>query len=155
MAVKRWTNLRPQYVDTVAVGNPPLSGGRLFFYAAGTSTKQNTYTDSTGATPNLNPIVLNSSGEPSTEIWMTVGQTYKVGLAIAGVDDPPASFLWTEDNISPINDGSGFAATSEWIPFSTAVPTFISATSFSVLGSFLTTFEVGRRLKTINTGGTI
>lgn len=155
MAFKRWNNVRVQYVDTVAVGHPPLNGGRLFFYSAGTSTKQNTYTDSTGATPNSNPVVLNSSGEPSTEIWLTVGSAYKVGLAIAGVDDPPASFLWTEDNILPINDASGFGLNSEWASFTAATPVFISPTSFSVVGSFVTTFEVGRRLKTVNSGGTI
>lgn len=153
MAVKRWTNLRPQYVDTVAVGNPPLNGGRLFFYAAGTSTKQNTYTDSTGVTQNTNPVVLNSAGEPSTEIWLTVGSTYKVGLAVAGVDDPPASFLWTEDNISPINDVTTIQP-AQWQTFA-GVPTFVSTTSFTVLGDQRQIFDQGRRIQTTNTGGTV
>ena len=41
----------------------PLAGGKVFFYTAGTSTKQNTYTDSTGATPNANPVVLDARGD--------------------------------------------------------------------------------------------
>ena len=79
---------------------------RLFFYASGSSTKQNTYNSSTGATPNTNPIVLNALGEPAVEIWLTTGLTYKMGLAIPGSDDPPASFVWTEDVIGGINDAS-------------------------------------------------
>lgn len=150
MAVKRWVNLRPQYVD--GSGNP-LSGGRLFFYQAGSSTKQNTYTDSTGVTANSNPVVLNASGEPSTEIWLTVGQTYKVGLAVAGVDDPPASFLWTEDNISPINDVT-VTQQGQWLTFA-GVPTFVSGTSFTVLGDQRQIFDQGRRVQTTNTAGAV
>lgn len=150
MAVKRWVNLRPQYVD--GSGNP-LSGGRLFFYQAGSSTKQNTYTDSTGVTPNSNPVVLNASGEPSTEIWLTVGQIYKVGLAIAGIDDPPASFLWTEDNISPINDVT-VTQQGQWLTF-VGVPTFVSGTSFTVLGDQRQIFDQGRRVQTTNTAGAV
>jgi len=149
--VKRWVNLRPQYVD--GSGNP-LSGGRLFFYQNGTSTKQNTYTDSTGVTPNSNPVVLNSLGEPSTEIWMATGQMYKVGLAVAGVDDPPASFIWTEDNISGVNDVSVALQGSQWITF-IGVPTFVSATSFTVPGDQRQIFDNGRRVQTTNTGGTV
>lgn len=148
MAVKRITNLRPQYVD--GNGNP-LSGGRIFTYLAGTSTKANTFTDSTGATPNSNPIVLNASGEPSIEIWVPTGAMYKLGLAIAGVDDPPASFLWVEDNISPINDAS--ITIDQWIPG--PAPTFVSATSFSLVGDQTQIFTTDRRVKTTNTSGTI
>lgn len=43
-------------------GNP-LNGGKLFTYTAGTATKQSTFTDSTGGTPNANPTILNSRGE--------------------------------------------------------------------------------------------
>jgi hypothetical protein len=126
MAVKRLLNIRPQYDD----GNGALASGyRLFFYAAGSSTKQNTYNSSAGSQANNNPIVLNALGEPAVEIWGTVGQTYKIGLAIAGTDDPPASFIWTEDNISPINDTT--VSVDEWV--SGPTPTFVSATSFTVV----------------------
>lgn len=40
----------------------PLAGGFLYSYAAGTTTPQATYTDSTGLTPNTNPIVLDANG---------------------------------------------------------------------------------------------
>lgn len=44
-----------------------LSGGKIFSYAAGTSTPLATYTDSTGTTPNANPLILDASG--SGQIW--------------------------------------------------------------------------------------
>jgi len=60
----------PQF--ELADGTPAV-GNLLFFYVAGSSTKQNTYTDSTGGVANTNPIVLNSLGQPDTEIWFTTG----------------------------------------------------------------------------------
>lgn len=40
----------------------PLSGGKLYTYAAGTSTPKETYTDAGGATPSANPVILDSAG---------------------------------------------------------------------------------------------
>ena len=51
---------KAQFIDAAGV---PLAGGLLYTYAAGTTTPQTTYTDSTGATANSNPIVLDSRGE--------------------------------------------------------------------------------------------
>ena len=39
----------------------PLAGGFVYFYAAGTTTPQATYTDATLATQNANPAVLDSA----------------------------------------------------------------------------------------------
>lgn len=148
MAVKRLLQIRPQLDDGSGV---LLSNGRLFFYAAVSSTKQNTYNSSSGSVANANPIVLNARGEIPGEVWGTVGQTYKIGLAIAGSDDPPASFIWSEDNVACINDIT--SAIDEWI--AGPAPTFIAATSFSLVGDQTTEFHIGRRLKTINSGGTV
>src|SRR5579863_5466822 len=74
-----------------------LSGGQLFTYQAGTTTKVATYTDSTGNTQNTNPIILNQRGEAS--IWLSPTQTYKLVLATATDTDPPTSPIWTEDGI--------------------------------------------------------
>jgi hypothetical protein len=53
-------------------GNP-LSGGKLYTYAAGTSTPLATYTSSTGNTAHTNPIILDSAGRvPGGEIWLSV-----------------------------------------------------------------------------------
>lgn len=134
---------KPQFVDA---NGAPMSSGTLTFYAAGSTTPQNTYTDSTGVTANSNPITLNSRGEPANEIWLTGGQSYKMVLK-----DSSGSTVWTVDNIAGVNDTTG--SQSEWVTGPT--PTYVSATSFTLAGDQTSTFHVGRRLKTTNSGGTI
>lgn len=137
-------------------GNTPTSGGLLFSYITGSSTKQNTFTDSTGATPRTNPIVLDSGGNiPSFgEVWLTQGVVYRFVLAPSNDTDPPTSPLWTMDGISGINDPTGIGAGGEWVAFA-GTPTFAGATSFTVTGDQTGTFTVGRRVKSTNTAGTI
>jgi hypothetical protein len=55
-----------QYFDN---NGDPLAGGKVYFYDAGTTTPKNTYTDQSGATPNANPVILDSAGRAS--IWGT------------------------------------------------------------------------------------
>lgn len=139
-------------------GNQPAAGGQLFFYASGTSTKQNTYTTSSGSVANANPVVLDAGGNVtgSHEIWMGQGSTYRVILAPSNDSDPPLSPYWTIDSISGINDftNATLNVSSEWISFST-VPVFSNASTFILSGDQTQTFTVGRRVKTINTGGTV
>ena len=74
-----------------------LSGGKLYTYAAGTTTPKATYTTSAGNIAHTNPIVLNSAGRvPGGEIWLTVAQ-YKFVLNTS--DDV---LIATYDNISGI-----------------------------------------------------
>ena len=78
-----------------------LSGGKLYTYAAGTTTPLTTYTDYTASTPQTNPVILDSRGEAS--VWL--GQArYKFVLK-----DNNDVEIWTQDNIimSPGADGSG------------------------------------------------
>jgi hypothetical protein len=50
----------------------PLTGGKLYTYAAGTTTPQATYTSSSGGTAHANPIILDSAGRvPGGEIWLS------------------------------------------------------------------------------------
>jgi len=65
------------------IPNVPLAGGYIYTYQAGSSTPQATYTDSTGATANTNPIVLGTDGRPPSEIWFTSGYNYKFVLTDA------------------------------------------------------------------------
>lgn len=53
----------------------PLAFGQVTSFAAGTNTPIATYTDSTGGTPNANPIILNSRGEAN--IWLLPNIAYK------------------------------------------------------------------------------
>lgn len=57
-------------------GNP-LSGGKLYTYAAGTTTPLTTYTSFTGLVPNTNPIILDAAGRTPEQIWATEGLLYK------------------------------------------------------------------------------
>jgi hypothetical protein len=55
-----------------------LSGGKIYTYAAGTTTPQTTYTSSSGSTAHTNPIILDSAGRvPGGEIWLTDPLSYK------------------------------------------------------------------------------
>jgi len=74
-----------------------LSGGLLYTYAAGTTTPQATYTSSSGATPNANPIVLNSAGRTATDVWLTAGQSYKFVLKTS-----TGTTIGTYDNIPSV-----------------------------------------------------
>lgn len=72
----------------------PLSGGLLTTYAAGTNTKIATYVDSTGGTPNTNPITLNFRGECS--LWLLPNVGYKFALTDSAGNTIPG---WPVDNI--------------------------------------------------------
>lgn len=131
----------------------PATGYKLFFYVAGSvNTKQDTYTDSTGTVANTNPVVLNSLGNPTTEIWFTAGLSYKAVLAPSTDTDPPTSPVWTVDNLRGINDSS--VSIDQWVA-SGVTPTYVSATSFTLPGDQTSAFHIGRRIKSTNTSGTI
>ena len=91
-----WLAPQPMLQFTDASGNF-LAGGKLFTYAAGTTTKLATYTDNTGSTPNTNPVILNANG--TAAIWMPSGTGYKFVLAPANDTDPPSAPIWTADQI--------------------------------------------------------
>lgn len=135
----------------VDANGDPLSGGLLYVYLAGSATPATTYQDDGGTTPNANPIVLNSNGYPASggsvvEIWLTTGASYLFTLKTsAGVT------VWSRDDIMAINDTS--VSIDQWVAGPT--PTYVSATSFTLVGDQTSTFQVGRRLKTTNSGGTI
>ena len=76
----------------------PLDGGKLFTYAAGTTTKQTTYKDSTGGTPNTNPIILDSAGY--CNLWLDATLAYKFTLSPATDTDPPTNPIWTVDQLN-------------------------------------------------------
>lgn len=77
----------------------PLTGGKLYTYAAGTTTPQTTYTSNTGLTANSNPIILNAAGRLASEVWLTEGVSYKFVLKTS-LD----VIIGTYDNIVGIND---------------------------------------------------
>ena len=72
-----------------------LSGGKLYIYNAGTTTPATTYTSSSGATPNTNPIILDSAGRIANQIWLPASGTFKFVLKTS-----TDITLWTKDDIS-------------------------------------------------------
>lgn len=136
---------RRQFID--ANGNP-YSGGKIHTYLAGTTTPAATYQDSLSATPNANPIILDSEGRTPYSVWFTDDVVYK--YAVTDSDD---TAVYTEDNISGINDFV-IPTVSEWV-LTTVTCTYSSATEFTISGSDETsTLHVGRRLKITASNGT-
>ena len=69
----------------------PLAGGKLYTYAAGTTSPLTSYASYGTSTPNTNPIILNSRGEAS--VWLG-DLAYKFALYT-----PDNVLIWTVDNI--------------------------------------------------------
>lgn len=81
---------KAQFID--AAGQP-LVGGKVYTYAAGSTTPLATFTDASGTTNNTNPIILDARGEAG--IWYDPSVLYKIILKDA--DDVE---IYTVDNIS-------------------------------------------------------
>jgi hypothetical protein len=87
-----------QFFDT---NGDPLAGGKLYAFAAGSSTPQNTYTDSALTVAFSHPIILNAAGEPSIDgtgaslpVYLLTTPAYKFVLKTS-----TDVIRWTADNI--------------------------------------------------------
>lgn len=78
-----------QFLDA---NGSPLAGGKLYTYSSGTTTPLATYTNSTGSTPNTNPIILDSRGEASVWLGSTSLYTFKLTTSTDVL-------VWTADSI--------------------------------------------------------
>ena len=74
-----------------AASGVPLVGGKVYTYAAGTSTLKTTWSDAAQTAANANPVILDSRGEAAI-FW---SGSYKVTLK-----DSLDSLIWTKDNIN-------------------------------------------------------
>jgi hypothetical protein len=112
----------------------PLVGGKLYTYAAGTTTLLATYTDWYGTTPNTNPIILDSRGEAS--VWLGTAR-YKFVLKDANDVE-----VYTQDNLimSPGADGAGAYGT--W-PIDISGNAATATTATSVTGGFVKSIIAG------------
>lgn len=133
----------PQFFDNQ--GNP-CSGCLVYTYENSTSTPKSTYTDSSQSVLQSNPIILNSRGEPSSDIWMN--GTYTVVLKTAA-----GSTIRTRNGITGLADASATAVLSQWSA-SGLTPTYISATTFSTVGDNTAMLEAGRRIQVVVSAGT-
>lgn len=73
----------------------PLAGGKIYTYAAGTTTLKTTWSDAGETSPNTNPVILNARGE-ATIFWRGA---YKVALTTAA-----DVVIWTVDGINTTSE---------------------------------------------------
>ncbi len=103
-----------------------LTGGKLYTYAAGTTTPAVTYTNSQGNVAWTNPVVLDAAGRVpgSGEIWLTDGVIYKFVLK-----DSNDVLIATYDNITGINSNALSYTNSQEIFTATAGQTVFTLTT--------------------------
>lgn len=102
MATVNFTNPRARFLDEN--GNP-LSGGRVFFYEAGTSTPKTVYSDYKGTIPADNPLSLDAEGYVSPATGIRLG----TGLYDIRVQRLTAPSTWADYFTYPDVAGSGLA----------------------------------------------
>ncbi len=94
VAVSPWKSPHVTFTDQNGVA---LVAGCVFTYLGGTSTPLATYTDSTGVTPNANPVILDATG--SANIWLGPSN-YKFAIwSTGGVNCASGALLWTVDQV--------------------------------------------------------
>lgn len=76
-----------------------LTGGKLYTYAAGTTTPLTTYTSVAGNIAHTNPIILDASGRIPNggQVWLAIGVSYKFVLKTSADVQ-----IWSADNITGI-----------------------------------------------------
>lgn len=81
------------YTQFFDANGDPMSGAKLYFYEAGTTTPKDTYTDYTLGTPNSNPVEADADGRMGG-IWLGSG-AYKAILKTAG-----DATIWSVDYVT-------------------------------------------------------
>jgi len=135
---------RAQFLDA---NGDPVSGGKAYFYEPGTSTPKDVYQDEALTTPHANPVILSTLG--AAEIWMD--GLYKMNLLTSDDVQVPG---YPVDNVSSAPAATADTEASEWLS-PADVPTYLSATQFTVPNDKRTTYQEGRRLKCTVTAGTV
>ena len=99
-----------------------LAGGKICTYQGGTTTPLAAFTDATLATPQTNPIILDSSGRPTGGQGIFIGQAiqYKF-VALLGGDGTcsTGAVIWTRDRITNAGAVSAVNGTANQITVTT------------------------------------
>lgn len=113
-------------------GNP-LVGGKIYTYAAGTTTPLATYTDAGGLTANTNPIILNSLGQAN--IWLASASSYKFSVYTSA-----DVLLYTVDSIAtPIDYLSLVTSLASPPPIGSTAPNTGAFTTLAATTGTITT----------------
>jgi len=125
-------------------GNP-LVGGKIYTYAAGTTTPLATYTDAGAGTANTNPIILNSLGQAN--IWLTPSSSYKFSVYTSA-----DVLLYTVDNITaPIDYLSLVTSLASPPPIGSTAPNTGAFTTLAATTATVTTVNA----TTVTATGTV
>lgn len=93
----RSANPVPQYFTD---DNKALSGGKVYYFEAGTSTPKATYTDQDETILNAHPVILSASGRlPNVFFTGTAKQILKTSDEVQ---------LWSRDNVGSIEEAADF-----------------------------------------------
>lgn len=113
----------PQFFDS---NGDPLAGGSLTFYAAGTTTPQAVYSDSSLSSSLGSVVTLNAAGRPASggnavAVYLLSSASYKILLKDSG-----GSTIWTQDNV----------AGATYLAQQAALPTVQTTTSTGTQNNF-------------------
>lgn len=130
-----------------------LVGGKLYTYAAGTTTPLATYTTSTGLIANTNPVILDSRGEAS--VWLTSAK-YKFVLKTAADVE-----IFTQDQLQGYASADGTNAYGTWpisITGNAATATLATTattatTALGVTGGYVSRIIAGTNVTVAPTSG--
>lgn len=132
----------------------PRAGAQLFFYATGTTTFQNTYSDSALTVPNPNPVPADANGQFGN-VFLLGTPAYHVVL-----EDSSGATIWDMDPVGPQITSTGQVPVGTIAPFAgnTAPPGWllcygqaISRTTYAALFAVTgTTFGAGDGSTTFN-----
>jgi hypothetical protein len=127
----------------------PLVGGKIYTYAAGTTTPLATYTDFGAGTANTNPIILNSLGQAN--IWLSTA-SYKFSVYTSA-----DVLLYTVDNIvAPLDSTELATALSSPTPIGNTAPNTGAFTTLTATTGNITTVNATTvNATTITATGTI
>ncbi len=132
----------------------PRVGAQLFFYATGTTSYQDTYSDSALSVPNVNPVVADANGQFGN-VFLLGSPAYHVVL-----QDASGATIWDMDPVGPEITSTGQVPVGAMMEF--GGPTApngwvlcygqaISRTTYSALFAVLgTTFGAGDGSTTFN-----
>ena len=98
---------KSQFIDSN--GNP-IAGGKVYTYSSGTTTPKVTYNDSSGLSPNTNPIILDAAGRAN--IWLD-------GFYNIVVNDSNDTLVYSTDNVSGAAAAPQASAYVPWVLVST------------------------------------
>lgn len=81
------------YTQIVDANGAPIAGAKIYTYAAGTTTPQASYTDSTGTVAAANPVICDSAGRAT--VWLS-------GYYRIVVKDASDNTISTTDNVTAL-----------------------------------------------------